>query len=1027
MRYLLISTLFIVILLSGCASQKALFEQSVALNTIEAYQNFLIKYPAGEMADQVKQKLILLEYDRALKMNTVEGYERFLRVYQDSTFALKINEQLTTLQNEIAFREAMTSQNFKKGEELLALGVSVDCADKNGFAALHHASQAGEIKTVTFLLNHEANINAEGLLGETAYLLADNDVMASYLLQKGAEKIDKSKYGVTPVMLAARHGRINRLKTLLKNGADVNAKDMQGVSALHWAISPQAGTDAVGVLLDNSALINIKDADGKTPLSYALDNNNLEIFKFLVNKGARFDLHSDTGFYYFKKSVYNKNHEMVNFILSTGEVTLPEKVDNDFYINTWDYLTTITKDKTAAEQLELISPWLLNVSYRLNSFEEKIFLTDVFSWAAILHGRNNQNARAAIANLTAAAIIHTTYEDFRSYIFDDVFTGLSSDTFSLFESLRRLEEKQREVELGSANIRKTRKFLHSLGVASLYLGTFDFMKALAQTQSEDKEKSEEAMKAATEKVAELIGTDDAYKQRCNTILNNLFTIDKDCWPALEAFILFPDKKPLENIVLMPRFYDYEYNIEEYLDKFKEESIELAQKWVNDDFSTNMQKSRGYYILGYHKVKQQQQQSAKVETPVAPKKIEVPTPAGNRTLSLDISDRREANLDTEKKTETPKKSTTETTTTQAQFNKDNNIFYDYYCLRNKLDNGKQRMDHLIEAAAEESKVALVLYNNVRGNARVPDSLVDWLLREIRKEKYKDNEANHVFIPLIGGLTEKQKEAVVNEMYNAFNFEWKDVASVYFKDMIPEDISTDDVLVVLKSSVPWKKVTLMNTIMARDSVKYLDLVQQYLAGQFYTPGDQEIIRRNLRNMFTKDITPGYNQQINYSAVNRAVDQVEPRFKAMLILAVADGLNLLEPKKSLNIIQTRFLTDDYLCVTGAQWILDNYKPEEHGKINFSAIRTTSKIQQAVIKLLETHYAPAPDYNDFVKRVDKLKDDDQWSELVNLGVKYGEADLFKQANEGANLSNPIKDKTLDVLTNNIKNRYMTILSEAK
>lgn len=224
-----------------------------------------------------------------------------------------------------------------------------------------------------------------------------------------------------------------------------------------------------------------------------------------------------------------------------------------------------------------------------------------------------------------------------------------------------------------------------------------------------------------------------------------------------------------------------------------------------------------------------------------------------------------------------------------------------------------------------------------------------------------------------------------------------------------------------------MTLVNTIMKRDSVKYLDIIQQYLAGQYYTPGDEEIIRRNLKNMFTKDITVGYNERINWSAVNNAVDKLEPRYRAMLILAAADGLDLLAVDESLEIIKTRFLSDDHLCVTGAQWILDNYQPEEYGAIDFSAIKTHSKIQQAVTNLLETHYSPQPDYSNYVKRVNKLQKEDQWSELVNLGVEHGKSDLFKQTNEETDLNNPINDKTLKTLTNNIKNRYMTILSEAR
>ena len=67
----------------------------------------------------------------------------------------------------------------------------------------------------------------------------------------------KNKYGTTPLHLASKRGSGEILKFLIKNGADVNARDSyRGGSPLHWAC--EAGKiDSVNVLL-SSKKVNIK-------------------------------------------------------------------------------------------------------------------------------------------------------------------------------------------------------------------------------------------------------------------------------------------------------------------------------------------------------------------------------------------------------------------------------------------------------------------------------------------------------------------------------------------------------------------------------------------------------------------------------------------------------------------------------------------------------------------------------------------------------------------------------------------------
>lgn len=105
--------------------------------------------------------------------------------------------------------------------------------------------------------------------------------------------------GDTFLMSAARVGNASIVKYLLdlvnkgvipnidgENYVNIINQEVNGESALHIAIDKNH-MDIVNMLLGNPSIdINIENSDGFTPVIYAILNNNLELVKKLVNKGA---------------------------------------------------------------------------------------------------------------------------------------------------------------------------------------------------------------------------------------------------------------------------------------------------------------------------------------------------------------------------------------------------------------------------------------------------------------------------------------------------------------------------------------------------------------------------------------------------------------------------------------------------------------------------------------------------------------------------------------------------------------------
>jgi len=85
---------------------------------------------------------------------------------------------------------------------------------------------------------------------------------------------------------AVNKNDIARVRTLLKKGADVNAKSKGGVVApLHLA-SANGNLEIVSALVEKGADVNIKNNKGMVPLYLASQNGHAKVVDALLKKGA---------------------------------------------------------------------------------------------------------------------------------------------------------------------------------------------------------------------------------------------------------------------------------------------------------------------------------------------------------------------------------------------------------------------------------------------------------------------------------------------------------------------------------------------------------------------------------------------------------------------------------------------------------------------------------------------------------------------------------------------------------------------
>ena len=192
------------------------------------------------------------------------------------------------ISSERALIEATQNGDLKQVQKLISKGADVNARDDDGQSSLHHACYLGNFEIVKSLVTNGANVN-----------------------------IEVPKFALTPLHGATMNGDIKTVKFLIEHNAKLNAKDIKGGTPI-FAACWIGKLSVVKYLVEKGAEIDITTNDGATVLHYASQSGNLDLVKFLTSKGLDVNSQADNGATPLHIAVSIGSMDVVEYLLANG-------------------------------------------------------------------------------------------------------------------------------------------------------------------------------------------------------------------------------------------------------------------------------------------------------------------------------------------------------------------------------------------------------------------------------------------------------------------------------------------------------------------------------------------------------------------------------------------------------------------------------------------------------------------------------------------------------------------------------------
>ncbi|XP_057318733.1 ankyrin-1-like [Microplitis mediator] len=209
--------------------------------------------------------------------------------------------------------EIAVRRGYKKMTELLVKN-KANVNSKNGENVLKVAVEKNNFELMRLLVDAGADVNSAAILEQA--IKNNNYEIVKYLISNGAEinnAYEYRKWGITPLEHAVQRGYKKIVELLIEYKADVNRISFFSFTCLSIAIEND-NFEIFKLLLDAGADIRPSHIT-RAPIYTAVDKNNYEITKHLINHGADVNTCFDNKTLLYR-AVENENERIVELLIN---------------------------------------------------------------------------------------------------------------------------------------------------------------------------------------------------------------------------------------------------------------------------------------------------------------------------------------------------------------------------------------------------------------------------------------------------------------------------------------------------------------------------------------------------------------------------------------------------------------------------------------------------------------------------------------------------------------------------------------
>lgn len=161
-------------------------------------------------------------------------------------------------------------------------------------------------------------------------------------------------------------------KLIEKYGMDMFCfKKYNGYFLYHWFVASN-NVDLVTFLLDRGWDINQKDEEGNTALHYAIWNEFIEMFHLLIKRGIKIDEKGNDGETPFWNAMWIDNQEMAHALyklgadvnVETNKGKIFDYLNNEYGCKYWISIFLQEPDRLNAENLRIVKAKRLEFLYK---------------------------------------------------------------------------------------------------------------------------------------------------------------------------------------------------------------------------------------------------------------------------------------------------------------------------------------------------------------------------------------------------------------------------------------------------------------------------------------------------------------------------------------------------------------------------------------------------------------------------------------------------------------------------------------